>query len=210
MDHINYKPATFEDGSQGFEFGAETVVHSNYLNPVTLFLEADLFSEWVPNLKDCEIISEQGEFRKLVHWNIKCPFPLSDRDIMMDWFGWILPEEEALWTIVKSEKRYRWFGENVFEPEDGIVRIDIKNCFSYMKILNEEETLLKFVMSVDIKLDFVPDWLLNYWMSKGVAKWLNNIRKLWHNFKGTRFEKRQIERPIYRYIQKRIEEDKDC
>jgi len=56
---VYYNPVTLENGANSFQFGGETIIHSNFLNPVTILNEQDLLTDWVPQLKSWKIISEK-------------------------------------------------------------------------------------------------------------------------------------------------------
>ena len=145
----------------------------------------------------------------IVHQEVGCPYLFSNRDIMMDVVGCILPEKNALCCIAKSEEKSKWYGIDVPAPIGSTVRSKLNNSFSYIQILNDEETLMRSVVSIDFNVKFMPWWFLNYFMNKGVTRWMERVKNLCCTFEGTNFERKLNERAIYRYIQKRVEDGDD-
>ncbi|CAI2374095.1 unnamed protein product [Moneuplotes crassus] len=202
------KPDTFVRGSNGYEFGIETIIHSNYINPVVMINEIDLYKQWFPKVKGTEVKAKDGEFRKLVYQELEFPCPFSNRDLVMNVVGCILPEQNALCSICKSEES-SWYGNNGPAPIDGIVRMKLHNSFSYLQILNDDETLLRVMINIDFKLKFVPDWLINYFIVPRLSEWIENIKDNCLNFKGTYYESRLHEGSVYRYIKSRLEKEEE-
>lgn len=202
---IYYKPETLEDGADSFAFGGETVIKSNFLNPTTILAEHELFMDWVPQLKGCTIKHENNLWTKLVHVGVNVPFPFSDRDVLLEVQGCMLPESNSMCLMMQSVHSPNWYGYATEAADPDIVRMDVHSCFAYMKAIDEETTLFKVIVNVDLKFDLIPIWLIKFGMSKGVAVWLERICKYSENFKDTKWEKQQIKNPLYRLIKKRLD-----
>jgi hypothetical protein len=113
--------------------------------------------------------------------------------------------------MVHSERNSKWYDEFVEGPDEDVVRMEVNSCFAYMKRLDDNQTLFKVVNNIDPKLDFIPSWLLNYAMSKGVATWLYRVTEYSENFKDTKFEKRYKKNPLYKIIRERMgHNDGEC
>lgn len=201
---IWYKPETLEDGSDSFSFGGECIINAPYINPTVVLIQHDLFKEWVPNLKECTVAAKQSVWNQLVHIEVDWPFPVADRDVVIDWSGFILPEKQAMCLMMHSANEPTWYGVPIPEKENDVVRMDLHSCLSYMQYLDKDKTLFKFITNVDFKMKFVPQWLLNFAMSKGVGIWLNKVKYQSEHFEGSEFAKRKIQNPLYRLIEKRL------
>lgn len=103
-----------------------------------------------------------------------------------------------------SEKNDIWYGQPVEPNDPDVVRMEVNSCFAFIKYLGPNKTLFKIINNVDPKFDYIPAWLINYALSKGIGLWLQRITDYSENFEGTEFERRSYINPVYRLIKKRL------
>jgi hypothetical protein len=72
------------------------------INLFSILGEAQLFKEWIPLMKQSDIVAEVSHLRKLAYFRCNMPWPLSPREIYLQASGLIIKEENAAVLTMSS------------------------------------------------------------------------------------------------------------
>ncbi|EFJ11907.1 hypothetical protein SELMODRAFT_425868 [Selaginella moellendorffii] len=107
----------------------------------------------------------------------KVPWPFATREMLVTSFELELPELDAVVpqeaeTIVK-ETIHGFNASHLPPPKEGVIRMEANGGFILQKI-SDEKCYIRAVMHLDLKLDLVPTWVINFLgrlTSLGVKLW---------------------------------------
>ena len=68
--------------------------------------------------------------------------------------------------MIRSLKQERYFGLELSQQEAGFVRMDIVKGYHYLEYIDENTTKYISIFNCDPQLDYIPQWLINYIMTK--------------------------------------------
>ncbi|XP_024310774.1 uncharacterized protein LOC100835152 isoform X2 [Brachypodium distachyon] len=124
--------------------------------------ESALYRKWFPqyNLPTFKIAQSGclkkirvGEEISLIR--VKVPWPVSEREALLHYFVFEYLKEDLVIVIMKTVRR-----DGIPEAGDTI-RMDVVGGFVLQRI-TKEKSFFRAVANMDIKLDFVPPWLINF------------------------------------------------
>jgi hypothetical protein len=55
-----------------------------------------------------------------------------------------------------------YFGSKVPDLVDGCERLEFKMCYNYIQHLSATKCRFITLMNLDPKIDYLPDWIINY------------------------------------------------
>ncbi|XP_024515221.1 uncharacterized protein LOC112340636 isoform X2 [Selaginella moellendorffii] len=121
-----------------------------------------LESQWLRMLRICE---------NLFHMRCKVPWPFATREMLVTSFELELPELDAVVgclrtvpqeaeTIVK-ETIHGFNASHLPPPKEGVIRMEANGGFILQKI-SDEKCYIRAVIHLDLKLDLVPTWVINF------------------------------------------------
>jgi len=67
--------------------------------------------------------------------------------------------------IIKSANEESYLGVDIPAPEGSDVRLDVELCCCNIRVISPEETHISLIICSDPKINWVPDWLIN-WATK--------------------------------------------
>jgi len=76
-----------EEGVAAHSFKVSGIVDCELMDLFAVIYEADLYQEWFPFMKTTTELATLSRFHKLVHATINCPWPLTDRDFVLEAVG---------------------------------------------------------------------------------------------------------------------------
>ncbi|TVT96857.1 hypothetical protein EJB05_57934 [Eragrostis curvula] len=137
--------------------------------------EAGLYKKWFPqyNLPTFKIDQSGclkkvriGEEISLVR--VKVPWPVSEREALLHYFELEYLKEDVVIVIMKTisdldniNTRTHGFTRDGIPEAGDTVRIDVFGGFVLQRI-TKEKSFFRAIANMDIKLDFVPPWLINF------------------------------------------------
>ncbi|TVU24886.1 hypothetical protein EJB05_27350 [Eragrostis curvula] len=137
--------------------------------------EAGLYKKWFPqyNLPTFKIDHSGclkkvriGEEISLVR--VKVPWPVSEREALLHYFELEYLKEDVVIVIMKTisdldniNTRTHGFNRDGIPEAGDTVRIDVFGGFVLQRI-TKEKSFFRAIANMDIKLDFVPPWLINF------------------------------------------------
>uniref|UniRef100_A0A3B6IL18 START domain-containing protein n=1 Tax=Triticum aestivum TaxID=4565 RepID=A0A3B6IL18_WHEAT len=137
--------------------------------------ESGLYRKWFPqyNLPTFKIAQSGclkkiriGEEISLIR--VKVPWPVSEREALLHYFQFEYLKEDLVIVIMKTISNLDNFSMQTHGftidgiPEAGdTIRMDVVGGFVLQRI-TKERSFFRAVANMDIKLDFVPPWLINF------------------------------------------------
>lgn len=99
---------------------------------------------------------------------VKVPWPVSEREALLHYFELEYLKEDIVIVTMKTISnldsiniRTHGFSRDGIPEADGTVRIDMFGGFVLQRI-TKERSFFRAIANMDIKLDFVPPWLINF------------------------------------------------
>jgi len=180
-------------------------------NLLALIYEIELFKNWVPFCDQSYTLKRVKWCEKVVYLKLGLPI-LSDREGYLDGFGVDrLDENGTILIIVKTvhnnEELKRTLGITV--PESKNVRMEINYFFCEIKPLSHNRLIFKAICNIDPKIDFLPGWVLNFFIRKIGSFMLAKLIRLSKDIKGTQWEanmKKEENKGFYEFLEKRLTE----
>ncbi|EFJ06955.1 hypothetical protein SELMODRAFT_430251 [Selaginella moellendorffii] len=95
----------------------------------------------------------------------KVPWPFATREMLVTSFELELPELDAVVpqeaeTIVK-ETIHGFNASHLPPPKEGVIRMEANGGFILQKI-SDEKCYIRAVIHLDLKVDLVPTWVINF------------------------------------------------
>lgn len=188
--------ATFTKGSNDeFMVRAEMLLKHSVFPVLALFSETQFLSEWVPILDDARILGTPSMFRRIIHYFFKLPWPIENRDAVVSAAAIPIPENKSVLIVLKSIERPEYM--EVAIPETNTVRMTIKQACLNITYVSEEETQISLIARCDVKLALIPISVVNFATKHGVFYFMQQVRKMSDEYKGSKYEELVETKPQY-------------
>ncbi|WVZ51065.1 hypothetical protein U9M48_002250 [Paspalum notatum var. saurae] len=137
--------------------------------------ESALYKKWFPqyNLPTFRV-DQSGCLKKvrigeeICMVRVKVPWPVSEREALLHYFELEYLKEDMVIVIMKTisdldsiNMRTHGFSRDGIPEAGDTVRIDVFGGFVLQRI-TKERSFFRAIANMDIKLDFVPPWLINF------------------------------------------------
>lgn len=104
------------------------IIETSLFPILALFSEADLLTSWLPMLQTANELGTPTNFRKVLYYEFKTPWPCSNRNAVLAGVGIPVPDEKSALLMLRSIKSDRFLGVNLPEERPGFVTIDLHLC----------------------------------------------------------------------------------
>jgi hypothetical protein len=143
-------------------------------------------------------LKKDGKYKFLCSYEFKFPWPISGRDMISYGSGVdMLEEDQSVLVVIKTPDL-----ENFKLNEDN-VHIMCNYAGIYIKYISENETKIILIANVDPKLDYVPNWIINYLLPSSGYYTLKHIQNVTEKLDGE--HRKRIENDeIYQDIARRL------
>ena len=84
-----------EDGLNQITMYVEQEIEAPLINLAALLSEVQLFKNWIPMIKQSDLVGEVSHLRKLAYFRANLPWPFEQRECFIQACGVILKEENA-------------------------------------------------------------------------------------------------------------------
>ncbi|MES1909445.1 MAG: hypothetical protein MHM6MM_002178 [Cercozoa sp. M6MM] len=160
-----------EEGSNTYSFKVEGILDRSVFDLVAVLFEVDLFSEWFPFLRRATELARPARFRKLIHMDIKLPWPLAPRDALLDAYGVDDSKSGRVFCFLgplAPDELEKHAPEHIslLEPSHGTVRANVKHAGVVFQLLPDGRCFFREIINVDPQLAVVPYALLNFFTGK--------------------------------------------
>ncbi|KAH7666339.1 Bet v1-like protein [Dioscorea alata] len=185
--------------------------------------ESTLYRKWWPQynippfkiaLSSCLQKVRIGEDISLIR--VKVPWPVSDREALLHYFEIEYFKEDLIFVLLNTisdaediDMSTHGFSKDGIPEAKDIVRVDLVGGFVVQKV-NSNKSYFRTIATMDVKLDFVPPWLINF-ISRQL---IGNGYKLYNKAVGTvatsdESYRLALEGPMYARIHDALEKNKN-
>ena len=144
------------------------------MNVMSIFAEAQLFSEWVPMTHDSDIVHEVSHLRKLARFEHKLWWPLANRETHVQACGVVLKDEKAGALTMSTVTDDSWFGYSIKQKAGNVV-YDIHRAFLFIQLISPTECRIKSILSADPKIPLMPTRVVEWFMKRVVGFYLTFV-----------------------------------
>ncbi|KFQ45472.1 Phosphatidylcholine transfer protein, partial [Nestor notabilis] len=142
---------------------------------VDVYMDLDFRKQWDQYVKELHEKTYDGE--KVIYWEVKYPFPLSNRDVSFHAFcSLALFSGRKVWVVLARSVSVPQCPE-----KPSIIRV--KNYKQSLAIESDGKTGSKVYMYYfDNPGGMIPSWLVNWAAKSGVPAFLKDMQKACHNY----------------------------
>eukprot|EP00249_Psilotum_nudum_P021833 c28273_g1_i2 orf=573-1886(-) len=169
----------YREGPEGTPFHtllAEGLIYSSIVSSLCLAWEAPLYSYWWPQFTmpafkiiESRWVKRLGIGEDLALIRVRVPWPLSTREVVLWAFELEHLEDDLIIVLIQSvpsseilEERVHGFtADDIPNASPDIVRMDLVGGFALQRI-TDDQSYFRTITNLDIKLDFIPAWLINF------------------------------------------------
>ena len=153
-------------------------------------------------MKEASCIYEPSKFRKLVRYLYEFPWPVSNREIVLECAGFPGAQTKSALLTLRSPTRPHLLGFPVPPATEGLVRCDVPIGLVNLMILEPELTQISMVFNVNPHVvppmqPLVPSSVVNFVSKHAAYFMMDKIRNQLTAFKGSEYERRVKEKPYY-------------
>ena len=145
-----------ESRGSGNEFFTKCTItiHQSILKVLAVLSEIDLITTWywiyrVKVLTKIDLLAEPTITRKLTKYHFWFPWPLSNRQCVLEFNAVPLISQKACLITMKSPESENYMRTKIPPFEDNEVRMWIRIGCLYAQMIDENSTLVKFMISAD-------------------------------------------------------------
>ena len=123
--------------------------------------------------KETKTISRITDGRSLLYQTFHPPILLSDREAYLEASSFIIPKDLAL-VIILDSVYDEWLGTKI-DRDPKTSEMIYGMSMGYIKPLAKDQSLLKFIIHANPKLDFIPEGLIDWGIKLVALPFINFI-----------------------------------
>ena len=191
--------AIFTKGSATeFLIRSEMLMSHSPFSLLAVFSEVDLLPTWIDVIAGAEEVFRPSMFRRVNHFTMKLPWPLSNRDMMVACTGIPMPQNKSVLLLIQDVGELSsYMGQAISPPEQGNVRIRIHHCCVNVMQVGEGQTQVSFMVRADPKIALLPAQLRNWGSKQAIFTFMKAMRDQCARFPGSEYERRVAKNPDY-------------
>lgn len=187
-----------------------------FVNLVTLILETELYQHWFPFCKSSHCVQEAHPCKLIGTAEFFLPFPFANRSGNFYGFAINRLKEEGTITLMSSSTDYN-FEKREYQKEffgyknldlNGMVSAINHNYAFEIKPISREAFSLRIILCADFQLPQAPIGLKQTMTRAFMYYIMKKMIRIGRDFKGTVYEKSQVEtmkKPLFKKIMEEIE-----
>jgi len=185
---------------------ATVLINSPIFPVLSLLSEIDLVPTWVDVLKEVHVLAEPTQTRKFALYNFWFPWPLSDRECMLEFVAIPVAAEKAACIVMRTPKSNSYMNSEIPPVADGKKRMTMNIGCLYAQSLSPTQSRIVFIAQVNPNISFLPGWLINFGTKHIMYYLMDTLRNKIMNFNGSIYETRVNERRgYYEFLERIIE-----
>lgn len=191
--------AIFTKGSATeFLIRSEMIMPHSPFSLLAVFSEVDLLSTWIDVIAGAEEVFRPSMFRRVNHFTMKLPWPLSNRDMMVACTGIPMPQNKSVLLIIQDVGELSsYMGQAIAAAEQGNVRMKLLHCCVNVMQVGEGQTQVSFMVRADPKIALLPAQLRNWGSKQAIFAFMKAMREQCERFPGSEYERRVAKNPAY-------------
>ncbi len=207
-----------EAGAESISIKVHGFIPANAMDVLVVINEIDLLSTFLP-LVEMQQLKQAPAFRQLVHARVKVPWPVWDRDCVLDARGWDMLDRGAIVIVARTASTpdalhsrdaavggSAWTGVNFPELAPKTVRLDARLAGGLVVPVRDDLTYVCCAANVDPKMAVVPMPLINFFTKQLAWYGFVAFRKQCMRFTGSLYEHRMRtrEEEVYADVRARL------
>jgi hypothetical protein len=163
-------------------------------------------------LSQVNILASPARFKKLLQFNFWFPWPLSNRECILEFSGYPVAEEQGIIIMMRSPKN-KYMNQELPEIPEGSIRMSVPIGCLFVQYISSEYTKVSILVQANacaIHSDLVPEWLLNFGQKQMMYFLMDSLRQNVVNFYGSEYENRvRADTGFYTFVRKVLSTDID-
>jgi hypothetical protein len=151
---------------------AEFTINSTLDQLSRVILDVEGYTKWQYNTVEAKVIKNTSENEKIYHTVIEAPWPVTDRDMVVNIKVNRIHDREM--TITTESKT------GIIPVSDGFVRVLSSRGAWMVKQINKNRLLVKYTMQIDPG-GSVPVWLANWVCAQAPYQSFKNLKRILRN-----------------------------
>jgi len=166
----------------------EGLINAPIFDVLAVLNEADLYSTWVPMMKESVILQNTSRYGKVCYMRIELPWPMWARDLLLVAYGVDMLDRDSILVICRSPLPSEPF-PNPPVPNKH-VRMEINFGGMLIQPVSATQTRIRWIVNCDAKLTHIPSWFLNTATHQTSYMILDTLRQKCQNVRGSEYEQR--------------------
>ena len=150
-------------------FRGATVINANIYALLAVINDFDRHPEWMHSCKESKLLKKTGDFYLLSYNRTHAPWPVSDRDVVLESKVSLIPEKNMVRINFKGTS-------SPLKPEvDGVVRMMRLRGFYQLKAISANKTRVMYQVDADPG-GSIPAWVAEMVVDDMPVNTLTNLR----------------------------------
>ncbi|CAG9319875.1 unnamed protein product [Blepharisma stoltei] len=173
--------------------------------------EIELVPTWVDVLKQVTVFESPSRTRKFARYNFWFPWPLSDRECMLEFAAFPIVSEKAICIVMRSPKSDNYMNFDIPPPAEGKKRMFMNIGCLYAQVISPTQTKIIFIAQANANIFLLPRWLINFGTKHIMYYLMDTLRNKILNFQGSIYEEKMNEkRDFYEFMHRIVEQKIDA
>lgn len=127
----------------------EVTVNQNIFKTLSVLSAVDLVTTWVSVCTKIEVLAEPTITRKLTKFHFWFPWPLANRQCVIEFNAFPIPREKACLITMRTPESENYLGYKIPPFAEGEVKMWVRVGCLYAQIVDENTTKIIFLASAD-------------------------------------------------------------
>ena len=127
----------------------EVIIHRDLFKTLAVLSAVDLVTSWVSVVTRLDVLSEPTMTRKLTKFHFWFPWPLANRQCIIEFNAFPIAKEKGCLITMKTPESENYMGMKIPAFEANEVRMWVRLGCLYAKMIDESTTKVTFLVSAD-------------------------------------------------------------
>ena len=127
-------------------------VSQDLFKTLAVLSAVDLVTTWVAVATKIEVLAEPTITRKLTKFHFWFPWPLSNRQCVIEFSAFPIPREKACMILMRTPESENYLGHEVPPFAEGEVKMWVRAGCLYAQVVDENTTRIMFLVSADLNI----------------------------------------------------------
>ena len=143
-------------------------------------------------------------------YNFWFPWPLNNRECLLEFSTYPVPEEQGVLLLMRSPKE-NYLGTDLPQIDNQTVRMTVPIGCLYIRYIFPKLTQVTILVKANASIipsELLPDWLLNFGKKQIMYFLVDSLRHCVMNFYGSEYENRVKNKPeFYNFLKEFLIKD---
>jgi len=136
------------------------------------------------------------KFKKLMRYHFWFPWPLTNRECLLDFAAYPVTEKQAMLILMKSPEEY--LGLDMPLPDANSVRMEVDIGGIFVQWMDVNITRVQILVKANAKIGnlpgLLPEWLVSFGKKQIMYFLMDSLRHVLLGFEGSEYETRVQEK----------------